>query len=119
GDHLGVPAPSPTAAGMGADEPVGGHQPRDAFAADPVTGTTELAPHPRRPVGAARRSVDLADLAQQRLIGALPGRGLTGPPRVEARPRHAGDPAQIDDPVLGLVLVDEAEAGHRIVSRAN
>jgi hypothetical protein len=62
--------------------------------------------------------MDLTDLDQQRLVSALAGRGAAALPGVEARAGHPGDPTQIDNAVLGLVLLNEAEAGHRIVSRA-
>ena len=88
------------------------------MAAHPVPLAAQLASDPRCAVGAARVLVDLADHLGQLSVSDRPGRQRPGPPRVEPRPGHPGDAAQVVDAVLGLVLLNEPEAGHRFVSRA-
>jgi hypothetical protein len=117
-DHLGVSALAPLLAAMDANQAVMGHQPCHSVARHADAAVAELALDPRRSVGAPRRLVDLADLHQQLRVRRCASRHGSGPPRVVARPGDPGDPTQVRDAVLGLVLVNEPKAGHRIVSFA-
>jgi hypothetical protein len=111
-------APSPLLSTVHAHQPVFDHDPRHAVTPDPVTAMAQLSEDARRAVGVAREGVDLFDLPQERVV--LP-RSLTG---LVVQPRVVGGTGKFDDPteilhgVLGLVVVDEAAAGHRSVSFA-
>jgi hypothetical protein len=118
GDDGGVAALAPAPAGVGSDEAVGPHEAGDAVTTDPVAATAELAPHPRRPVRAPRGGVQLPDLVEEDDVGLVAGRRAPVPPGVVPGAGHPADAAQVADAVLGLVLVNEAEARHRLVSRA-
>lgn len=115
----GVEVPTaPTATRVDTNQLVLAHQPGDAFAADADTAASELAVHAWCPVGAARIGVDRRDRLQQRGVGDRPGRQRPGPPRVEPRPRHLDQDAQPLHVIDVPMVLDEAEAVHRIVSRA-
>src|SRR3974377_1482194 len=103
---------------MRTHEAVAAHQTSDAMTADVVAASAQLTEHARRPVGATRPGVDLADLFQQRGVLDRAWRRPARLPGVAPRPRDACDWAQIADAVVGLVIVDEPEADHRLVSRA-
>src|SRR4051812_38623321 len=88
-----------------------GHQPGHAIArhTDP---TTKLPTHTRRPVGASRLLVDLANRLEECRVLLGSRRHRPRPPRAEARARHPRDATQIRDPILGLMLLNEPEADH-------
>jgi len=62
--------------------------------------------------------VDLHDRFRQLAIGDGAQRRGTGPPRVERRAGHTDQVAHALDRELCLVLGNEAQTDHRIVSRA-
>ena len=112
------PSPTPLASRVHTDEPVMCHQPSDPFASDCVTTPAQLTVHTWRPIGASRVDMDDADLIEQLCISDRPLRRWTPAPRIKARPRDLGEPAQPLHVVDVSMIVDEAEAAHRIVSRA-
>jgi hypothetical protein len=113
-----VRSPATPFALVNAHQPVLAHQPGDPLAAEVVTASAELAVDPRCPVGAAALEVDRSDLLEQ-----LPVRDRTrrrGPllPRVEPRGRDLGQLAEPLHLIGAPMVFDEAEAAHRVVSRA-
>lgn len=108
----------PLLAGMHAHQAFRPHEPCHAFAPDSMTPASELTVHSRHPVGPQAVLVDLADVGQQRLVGDRTRRGRARPPGVEPRAGHLGQRAQPLHRVTVSMVLDEAEAAHRIVSRA-
>ena len=109
-------------AGVGADEAVLTHDPRDPPTRHRhAASACQLAPHPWPPVGAARVAPHLLDHHRQLGVGRLTGlsrRGRAGGPGVEARAWHLDQGAHPLDVIDAAMVLDEAEADHRIVSRA-
>jgi len=101
-----------------AHECVSDHDPCDAVSPDPVTAVTQLPENPWCPVGVAREGVDGLDLIEEHVVVPLSLTGLVVQPRVVGRAGQIDHATQIADGVLGLVVVDEAAAGHRSVSFA-
>ena len=112
------PASAPAATRVDPDQAVGTHQPGDPLAAHAHLAAAQLTVHSWRSVGAARLVMDVADLLEQLTVSDRPSRWWPAPPRVEPRRRHFGQPTQPLHVVDVPVILDEAEAAHRIVSRA-
>ncbi|MCU1367530.1 MAG: hypothetical protein JWN39_3169, partial [Ilumatobacteraceae bacterium] len=108
----------PSFAGMRATQTVDAHDPGHTRTRDAHTTTTELALHAWDPVGATRGVVDLDDLGEQHGIGEFACSRGPRRPRIERRSRDLDQATHPLDRELGLVVLDEAEADHRIVSRA-
>jgi hypothetical protein len=87
-DHRWMPL-APSAAGVGADEPIGPHQASDPLSPNAVPVAAELTPHPWRTVGAARLAMDPAYRCKERIVRDYTRRRFTSGPRVEARPAPA------------------------------
>ena len=102
-------------------QPVGAHEPLDAFAAAPHSrGQPQLGVHSRRSVGAPRHLMDVADQLTERLIGGFTRRDGPASPVVVARRRHPEDPARHRhrDPAGGEIGDDRVDHFGRTFSRA-
>jgi hypothetical protein len=112
-------ATAPLLAGMGSDQALLLPEASNARVRHLDSGTLELAPHPRRAIGATRSGMDLGgDLVDQRGVGDVTQRRRLVDPLVERRPRRGDEfthPLHVE---RVPVLLDETEADHRIVSRA-
>ena len=111
-------AASPLLATVHAHESVSDHDPCHAVSPDPVTAVTQLPENPWCPVGVSREDVYVLDLTQERVVVPRSLTGLIVQPRVVGRAGQVYYATQVADGVLGLVVVDEAAAGHRSVSFA-
>lgn len=109
---------TPLLAAVHARETTLRHESRHAVTADATPMMAQLAPDPRRAVSVSRALVDGADLNEQLRVGDLASRGPTRSSGVVGRARDLGDWTEVAHFVIGLVVVDETAADHRIVSLA-
>lgn len=112
------PATPPLLAGMCSDHAVRGHQPGDTPTRHAGPEPSELALHTRGSIRATRPLMDLSDRFEQISIRKLTRRRDAMRPRVERRARHLDEFTHPLDRQVDLVVLDEAQADQRIVSRA-
>jgi hypothetical protein len=103
-------APAP----VGTLQAVLAHEPGHALATNPdVQPQAQLGMHVWCAVGGAAAGIDLADLLGKDRIGQRPGRRWPRGPGVVAGACHTQHAAQLGDPVVWLLRLDQPVAAHR------